>query len=283
MLEGCELLPQSQSQADTHAWCQDLSINAAESVYLSGKIRSNLVRRARLVTYVSLTVTLVGGFSGIAAALALDRCSHHSRFLAHLDSYSCFVSSTRRFLPIIVMSSSPYVDLISGPAASYAQPSVALNNPELNDTLQCCGARICPGKLCGCLEQHPGPLEVLGRWQQRGSCGHDAAGEVRQLWHQPLGEHLYDEIPGCLCGQGGFQAHQGPGGTKEASMPAMLAASRACSRHDCCGLWCSFWGSASLWARRPSGTSGPERALRRAACCSCWRLPLSWCSVPSAA
>ena len=78
MLEGCELLPQSQSQADTHAWCQDLSINAAESVYLSGKIRSNLVRRARLVTYVSLTVTLVGGFSGIAAALALDRCSHHS-------------------------------------------------------------------------------------------------------------------------------------------------------------------------------------------------------------
>ena len=84
MLKMVELLPQSQSQADTNAWCQDLSINATESVYLSGKIRSNLVRRARLVTYVSLTVTLVGGFSGIAAALALDRCSHHSHFLAHL-------------------------------------------------------------------------------------------------------------------------------------------------------------------------------------------------------
>ena len=92
MLEGCELLPQSQSQADTHAWCQDLSINAAESVYLSGKVRSNLVRRARLVTYVSLTVTLIGGFSGIAAALALDRCSHHSPCL--LLGYSIpFLSS----------------------------------------------------------------------------------------------------------------------------------------------------------------------------------------------
>ena len=77
MPKVCELLPQSQSQADTHAWCQDLSINEAESVYLSGKIRNSLVKRARLVTYVSLTVTLVGGFSGIAAALALDRCCPH--------------------------------------------------------------------------------------------------------------------------------------------------------------------------------------------------------------
>ena len=55
-----------------------------------------------------------------------------------------------------------------------------------------------------------------------------------------------------------------------------LTKSRAGLGRDCCRLWCSSWESAWLWARRLSGTSGPGRARRRAACCSCWRLPLSW-------
>lgn len=40
---------------------------------MTGKTRNYLVKRARLITYVSLAVTLVGGVSGIAAAVALDR------------------------------------------------------------------------------------------------------------------------------------------------------------------------------------------------------------------
>ena len=44
-----------------------------EAGFMSGKTRNYLVKRARLITYVSLAVTLAGGVSGIAAAVALDR------------------------------------------------------------------------------------------------------------------------------------------------------------------------------------------------------------------
>lgn len=76
-------MQQSQPLAAGQAWCKDLCFNEAESAYLSAKIRNHLVRRARLVTYISLAVTLAGGLSGIAAALALDRCAQQPFLILH--------------------------------------------------------------------------------------------------------------------------------------------------------------------------------------------------------
>jgi len=81
-------MQESQPLAAAQEW-QDLSFNETESAYLSGKFRTHLVRRARLVTYVSLAVTLAGGVSGIAAALALDRFvlpqhAHHLQHITHI-------------------------------------------------------------------------------------------------------------------------------------------------------------------------------------------------------
>ena len=39
----------------------------------SSKDRAQLIRQARLVTYISIATTVAGGFSGLAAALLLDR------------------------------------------------------------------------------------------------------------------------------------------------------------------------------------------------------------------
>ena len=49
------------------------AISLLDSELFTEKGRVRLVRRARLVTYASLAVTLAGGLSGIVAALTLDR------------------------------------------------------------------------------------------------------------------------------------------------------------------------------------------------------------------
>ena len=72
LMNACHLQDSEPAPA-SQDWFQDCSLNGSESLYISGKVRNHLVRRARLVTYVSLAVTLAGGVSGIAAALALDR------------------------------------------------------------------------------------------------------------------------------------------------------------------------------------------------------------------
>ena len=66
----------AQPPAAAHDWCQDLPFSEDEAGFMSGKTRNYLVKRARLITYVSLAVTLAGGVSGIAAAVALDRYEH---------------------------------------------------------------------------------------------------------------------------------------------------------------------------------------------------------------
>ena len=67
---------EAQPAAAAHEWCQDLPFSEDEAGFMSGKTRNYFVKRARLITYVSLAVTLVGGVSGIAAAVALDRYEH---------------------------------------------------------------------------------------------------------------------------------------------------------------------------------------------------------------
>jgi len=66
------LLPQG-----THILASSNSIDPPcflpEPLTLSDTGRARLVQRARFVTYASLAVTLVGGLTGIMAALALER------------------------------------------------------------------------------------------------------------------------------------------------------------------------------------------------------------------
>ncbi len=52
-----------------------------ESELFTEKGRLRLVRRARLVTYASLAVTLAGGFSGILAAMTLDRSANQFSYI----------------------------------------------------------------------------------------------------------------------------------------------------------------------------------------------------------
>ena len=69
---------EAQPAAAAHDWCQELPFSEDEAGFMSGKTRNHFVKRARLITYISLAVTLAGGVSGIAAALALDRYEHRS-------------------------------------------------------------------------------------------------------------------------------------------------------------------------------------------------------------
>jgi hypothetical protein len=48
----------------------------AESTVLPERVRRSLVKRTRWVTYASLAVTIAGGFTGIAAAMSIDRYCH---------------------------------------------------------------------------------------------------------------------------------------------------------------------------------------------------------------
>ncbi len=50
-------------------------LDDVEPLTMSDRTRIRLVQKARLVTYVSLAVTLAGGMAGIMASLALDRCA----------------------------------------------------------------------------------------------------------------------------------------------------------------------------------------------------------------
>jgi hypothetical protein len=71
LLTRCGPLQEMQQFALSNSMHPAVSLLDSELFTEKGRIR--LVRRARLVTYASLAVTLAGGLSGIVAALTLDR------------------------------------------------------------------------------------------------------------------------------------------------------------------------------------------------------------------